>query len=157
MKYEFIVDTGGKFGGKSTSVKIRLKVPWAGSTLIWSKRGWGRHKNVFALLGKWASLTFTKTQFEQPRHSEFGEEWWRLLWKWQLWQNRVSESWISWRRSCLKNEAYPTHRKKFKRKNQEKTSSNMNSTNAVRRHWSEAEKKERVGSNFRLYRNLHKL
>ena len=34
MKYEFIVDTGGKFGGKSTSVKIRLKVPWAGSTLI---------------------------------------------------------------------------------------------------------------------------
>ena len=34
MKYEFIVDTGGKFGGKSTSVKIRLNVPWAGSTLI---------------------------------------------------------------------------------------------------------------------------
>ena len=34
IKYEFIVDTGGKFGGKSTSVKIRLKVPWAGSTLI---------------------------------------------------------------------------------------------------------------------------
>ena len=34
IKYELIVDTGGKFGGKSTSVKIRLKVPWAGSTLI---------------------------------------------------------------------------------------------------------------------------
>ena len=34
IKFKFIVDTGGKFGGKSTSVKIKLKVPWAGSTLI---------------------------------------------------------------------------------------------------------------------------
>ena len=54
MKYEFIVDTGGKFGGKSTSVKIRLKVPWAGSTLICSKKRLRTtlEKNVFALLGK---------------------------------------------------------------------------------------------------------
>ena len=54
IKYELIVDTGGKFGGKSTSVKIRLKVPWAGSTLICSKKRLRTtlEKNVFALLGK---------------------------------------------------------------------------------------------------------